>query len=106
MKQTTDNADNYLKQQLLAQLHSLVKDEAEALEEYAKLLECDNPFLTGTDINTIKAITANEKDHENKLNEIIKKIDGVNADSNIEELAAQGFADALNAGRKKEKSKL
>jgi rubrerythrin len=88
-RQWTEDNGIDLRFRLVEELHELVKDEAEANAGYADILEHDNPYLEESDKKTIKAIIANEKDHADKLNAIIRRLDGIVADSNVAEISGK-----------------
>lgn len=86
-RQWNDDEGVDLRFRLVEELHEIVADEAEALAGYADILEADNPYLEDADKRLIKAIMQNERDHEDKINAIIRRLDGLVANSNVDELA-------------------
>lgn len=99
-RQWNDDEGVDLRFRLVEELNELVQDEADANAGYADILEHDNPYLEESDKATIKAIMANEKDHQEKLNAIIRRLDGIVASSNVEDITKEKESDPFEEGLK------
>ena len=87
-------------------IHSLSKDESEALEGYERFLKTSGHFLDTEDILMLREIIAEEKKHSNMLAQMVLKYDGnINAEPYQNTEPYPGASEMIHGGPATDKPK-